>query len=51
MFHDGPHEHLFTVGGGIDVNFRSVPEVFVHQQRLIGSQVGLAKVAVELLLV
>ena len=51
MFHDGPHEHLLTVRGGIDVNFSSVPEVLVHQQRLIGSQVGLAKIAVELLLV
>ena len=51
MFHDGPHEHFFTVGSGIDVNFSGVPKVFVHQQRFIGSQVGLAKVAVELLLV
>ena len=51
MLHDGPDQNLFTVRGGIDVDFSGMPEVFVHEQGLVRSEVGLPQVAVQLLLI
>ena len=51
MFHDGTHQHLFAVGGRVDVNFRGVAEVLVHQKRFVRCEVGLSQVAVKLLLI
>ena len=51
VLHDGANEDLLAVRGRIDVNFRCVAKVLVHQQRLIRCEVGLTQIAIELLLI
>ena len=51
VFHDRPHQYVFTISCSVNVQFCGVTEVFIHQQRFVRCQIGFPQVAVELLLI